>query len=432
MQGYAITKKVAILALMNNGFLSQYFESVGAKKLSEVEVNPAKSNQHEFNGSRELKDVLRTTEKTVFPTKFIWIEEQNEALSEEGTVTWYDARESHATRTEFRLYFPSNPITEMAKAGDTMFIARRTDNSLLIVLTSSGSTIESQLYWLFGLEIPTDSRFSTIEFNAANDHEIDFATRFIMDELGIELEEPENDYIDGLLKPFLGSFPSTIEFSAFARQTFRIPIDMIDDPDGSLLALMDWEEKLFRRLERYVVARRLNEGFFKDEEEDVEGFLSFSLSVQNRRKVRAGYALEDHLTQILLSNHVTFSKKQETENKAKPDFIFPSAEAYRDMSFPSFALTILGTKTSCKDRWRQVLTEARRVDEKHLLTLEPGISVNQTNEMRAHNLQLIIPKMLHKSFTIEQQTWLLDVKTFIRLIENKQIKSHSASGRLFS
>ena len=407
---------------MNNGYLSQYFEAIAAKKLSSVEVDSAKSHQHEFNGSRELKAVLRTAERTQFPTKFIWIEEQNEALSEDGTVTWYDARENHPTRSEYRLFYPSNAITSMAKEGDTMFIARRTDNTLLVIITSSGSTIERQLYWLFGLEPTIDNAFQLSEMSNHN-HELDFAARFILDELGIEIEEPENDRLDTVLAKFGVRFPSTIEFSKFARDSYSEPVDPYVDPDQTLLSYMDWEEKLFRRLERHIVSKRLREGFTSDGNDDVEGFMKFSLGVQNRRKSRAGYAFEDHLAFILNSNSISYSRKEETENKAKPDFLFPSIVDYRSTSYPSELLTMLALKTSCKDRWRQVLPEAARIREKHLLTLEPGISENQTNEMRAHHLQLVVPNLLHKTYNQAQQSWLMDLKSFIDLVHERQKKA---------
>lgn len=43
---------------MKKGFLSEYFEGVVAKRLSAVEANPGKSNQHEFNGVMALKQLL--------------------------------------------------------------------------------------------------------------------------------------------------------------------------------------------------------------------------------------------------------------------------------------------------------------------------------------------------------------------------------------
>ena len=62
---------------------------------------------------------------------------------------------------------------------------------------------------------------------------------------------------------------------------------------------MGREEQLFRRLERKVIAERLQHGFGSDGAElDIDGFIGFSLSVQNRRKSRAGFALEHHLAAI--------------------------------------------------------------------------------------------------------------------------------------
>jgi len=82
----------------------------------------------------------------------------------------------------------------------------------------------------------------------------------------------------------------------------------------------------------------------------------------------------------------------------RPDFIFPSQEAYLDTSFPAEHLTSLALKTTCKDRWRQILCEADRVPRKHLLTLQGGISVSQLKEMRAANVVLVVPKPLQKDY----------------------------------
>ena len=82
---------------------------------------------------------------------------------------------------------------------------------------------------------------------------------------------------------------------------------------------------------------------------------------------------------------------------------------------------MLGAKTSCKDRWRQVLSEAKRIPKKHLITLEPAISPAQTTEMQAHQLQLVIPKAIHATYTPQQQTQLLDVQDFIEMIKHAQV-----------
>ena len=81
---------------------------------------------------------------------------------------------------------------------------------------------------------------------------------------------------------------------------------------------------------------------------------------------------------------------------------------------------MLGVKSTCKDRWRQVLTEADRIKEKHLLTLEAAISTNQTNEMKNRNLQLVIPKAIHETYLPEQQNYIMSVFDFIKMVSLKQ------------
>ncbi|MCO5179243.1 MAG: hypothetical protein M9896_04250 [Candidatus Promineofilum sp.] len=48
---------------MKEGYLSNYFEGVAAKRLSVVEVDPDVSNQHEFNGVSQLREMLKYREE---------------------------------------------------------------------------------------------------------------------------------------------------------------------------------------------------------------------------------------------------------------------------------------------------------------------------------------------------------------------------------
>lgn len=90
------------------------------------------------------------------------------------------------------------------------------------------------------------------------------------------------------------------------------------------------------------------------------------------------------------------------------------------MVFHVERLTLLGAKSTCKDRWRQVLAEADRIEHKHLLTLEAAISTTQTQEMQDKKLQLVIPKEIHATYTPEQQNWLMPVVTFLELVQSRE------------
>lgn len=400
---------------MKQGHLSNYFEGIAVKRLSAVEANPEVSNQHEFNGVNQLKKILGT-ERNRFPAKFIYFgEDEDETAVDIGFVTWYDSRENHPTRSEYRLYYPATTVSEVAVEGDLLVIGKLLDDSVLVVIIRAETTFENNMFWLFNL--PRQEMLGTFavqEIEEENDPELDFASRIILAELGIEITETDENYLELMLDRFNGQFPKTRIFSAFARETLG-DISAIDDPDKAVITWMDQEELLFRTLERHFVSERIENGF-----EDVESFISYSLSVQNRRKSRVGHALENHLEQVFKDNAVTYSRGKVTENKAKPDFIFPDIEHYRNPVFLDTRLTMLGVKSTCKDRWRQVLSEAARIQKKHLLTLEPGISENQTDEMVANDLQLVIPQSLHPTYKSNQQLWLMNVQSFLGLVKTRQ------------
>jgi type II restriction enzyme len=81
---------------------------------------------------------------------------------------------------------------------------------------------------------------------------------------------------------------------------------------------------------------------------------------------------------------------------------------------------VLGAKTTCKDRWRQVLNEADRVDEKYLFTLQQGISANQLKEMCDYNLKLIVPKKYLTCFPSEFRDKIGTLSSFITMVKERQ------------
>ena len=401
---------------MNYGYISKYFSGIGAKRLSEVEVSPDVSNQHEFNGIAEFKNIFGT-EKVNFEAKFIYLSEDEESIiTDEGTLTWYDARENHTTRTEYRLYYSANEVISASAAGDLIVICRVSENELFIIAAPDASTSEKQILWLFGLG-EVGNKFKVRDFTEEQT-EIGFAGKYIINSLGIEVEETVDDYLDELLSKFGNNFPKTWEFSEYARSTIKY-VSPVEAPDETLMAWLEKEEMLFKTLEKHIVQQKLTKGFGQDGT-DVDEFVSFSLSVQNRRKSRAGHAFENHLATLFNANKIRYSKGVKTERNNKPDFLFPGIWEYKDAGFSEQLLTMLGVKTTAKDRWRQVLAEADRIKVKHLITLQPAISENQTDEMKAQNVSLVVPSPLLSTFSKGQQTELLDVKKFIKLVKDRQ------------
>ena len=401
--------------------LSNLFVGAVAKRLTLVETISERSNQHEFQGVQPLRQLLGDADRKGVPTRFIWLSDEQGSLSEDGFLSWSNVRKGKPRTPEYHLYYSTNAATEAMGVGDLLIIALQRDGTFLAVITPASGSVQNQLLWLFGLEPPEGQNVTVQHLDAEHDTELGFAARYILDELSIEPEEPEAGQLDALIEPFGLVFPKTKTFSELARSSLP-DVSAIDDPDGALVDWLDREEQLFRRLERRIVAKRIGDGFHGEGAVDVDGFLSFSLSVQNRRKARAGQALENHLEAVFQAQRIRYARGAQTENRNRPDFLFPGAEAYINPAFPESRLTMLGAKSTLKDRWRQVLSEAHRIDQKHLLTLEPGISRNQTDEMQAKALQLVIPRPLHRTFQPDKQDWLMDLGGFIRLARERQLE----------
>ncbi|MBT7790227.1 MAG: restriction endonuclease [Calditrichaeota bacterium] len=400
--------------------LADSISGVAYKRLKAVEIDPATSHQHEFNGVEPLKQIMGDNPNpTTFPARFVYLENSDdENISIDSEVTWYDARRDHPTRSEFRLYFKKNDALGAARVGDSIFFCRvKNSEQLIIIITPESSTSEQQLSFLFDAgHISEQAHFTGKEFNSRILGPIE---RIILDQLEIEPEETDGSLKNAVIGEYGNMWPTGREFSAFVR-SWLSHVEPRDDPDDALIMWWDTETRMFKVLEQYNLEHTISEGF-----KSVDDFFTTAKSAMNRRYSRAGLALEHHIEEVLNQHSLKFERNGRTEHKKQPDFLFPGSEYYNSGDFPSSGLTILGVKTSCKDRWRQVLSEGSKVPHKHLLTLEPSISENQTDEMKNSLLQLVVPSSIHKTYTENQRNWLFSVSDFIAHVREKQV-SHRA------
>lgn len=405
---------------MKHGHLSEYFCGVAAKTLSAVEADPRTSNQHEFNGVGRLKSILGLAKRTM-RARFVFLaEDADNPDTADGFLTWYDARENDPKRSEHRLYFPSTSVSDKFSPGDLFVLGLLRDGSALCVIAQGNSTSANQIRWLFGIDEAELTGFTVTDEDHIDNVSLEYASRLILDAIGVvTAPEPESvNLLDQILERFGPAFPPTRAFSSFVHEVAKL--DPRDGSDAVLMGWMDLEEAAFRTLERHLISERLRVGFGGDGEVDVDGFIGFSLGVQNRRKSRAGYALENHLEAVFAAHGIRCTRNAVTENRNKPDFLFPSVVEYRDLRYPDARLTMLAAKTSAKDRWRQILGEADRIPNKHLLTLEPGISKNQTDEMAARQVTLVLPSSIHSSYSAAQRSRIMSLGTFIDLVAGRQ------------
>ena len=206
-----------------------------------------------------------------------------------------------------------------------------------------------------------------------------------------------------------GKFPSGADIVAKAVE---MRPESTEEPDKRLLRRRECEFAIFRSIEEFREFPAVERGFSTMEE-----FLACAQTVLQRRKSRSGRSLELHTRAIFAEEGFCegrhFSHQQESEPGRRPDFLFPSVDAYRDGSFPGSRLRMLAVKTTCRDRWRQVLREADRIETKHLLTLQEGISEGQFREMRNAGVQLVVPRPSIHKFPVSVRSGLRTLGEFI-------------------
>lgn len=328
--------------------------------------------------------------------KTVLIKWQND-FTTESCMKYY----GQGTRNEYRItrFGRGFPFLQDDNVGDLLIIAKFTE--------------EDYAGYVLNFDEDIDEFFAT--FNLAPDE-----TNQLIDVAGIVKPDEK---IALLLQEFTGrfnSFPETRQMAQGARDCFNKAYNIADKtlkdkPDEILLSWVDTEYRLFKCMEEKVYADAVNRPFGS-----IDAFVQMANEVLNRRKSRAGKSLEHHLADIFAINKLVFEEQAVTEDNKKPDFLFPNGKCYHNLLFPADNLIVLGAKTTCKDRWRQVLTEADRVNIKFLFTLQQGISKNQLKEMHDSHLKLVVPHKYITSFPQEYQSELFDLAGFIQMVRKKQ------------
>ncbi|AKC08499.1 MULTISPECIES: type II restriction endonuclease [Rhizobium/Agrobacterium group] len=208
---------------------------------------------------------------------------------------------------------------------------------------------------------------------------------------------------------WLTAFPTgrdIIEKTIGLRPASGMPVDV------RLMLRRACEFEIFKSIEEASWLPKIKEGFHS-----IDGFLGMANTILQSRKSRAGKSLEYHTVALFeeegLAPGTAFVHNPLIEVNKRPDFLFPSVAAYQDNSFPANRLRMLAAKTTCKDRWRQIINEADRIQTKHLLTLQEGVSEAQFTEMVEAGVRLVVPSGIHASYPEAVRPHLITLEEFI-------------------
>ena len=246
-------------------------------------------------------------------------------------------------------------------------------------------------------------------------------TNRIIETKGVSSESREKQEIDAFINSLKDDFPASFEMSRAAQmihlKVYADEINLLANPDKILLDWTDEEYRLFRALEYSRYGDTVSRGFGS-----VDDFIILANQVLNRRKSRAGKSLEHHLGAIFDANQIRYTAQGVTEGNKKPDFIFPSIEDYHNPVFSVQNLCTLAAKTTCKDRWRQVLNEADRLRDgnKFLCTMQRGISSAQLDEMQSEKVILVVPKPYIAEYPRDRQDRIWTIRRFIEYIREME------------
>ena len=226
-----------------------------------------------------------------------------------------------------------------------------------------------------------------------------------------QAKEPVSCWLEekDIPKQWFGKFPSAAEI---ILKTIELRSDHSLNPDKRLMRRRACEFEIFKSVEQAVELPSIKKGF-----SSVDEFIGKAQTVLQRRKARSGRSLELHVREIFIEENlnegVDFSHQPESDEGKRPDFLFPSEEAYKNTRFVASKLRMLAVKTTCKDRWRQILNEAKRIKFKHLLTLQEGVSQAQFREMTQAGVKLVIPSPLVHAYPKPVQPHLQTLESFI-------------------
>lgn len=306
----------------------------------------------------------------------------------ESTIKWYGTR----TRSEYRFtrFGRDFPYLDKELVGSVLVLVPESADRFRMHVLSTASDIDD-LEAALGIEL--------LRGWASTDGDVPST-------------ETEDECIERRLRAAvdaLDSFPATelvaqqtrSMLAGCNREFLKYPLD------DQLLECMETEFELFRRIERKVCTPQTAVVF-----KTIDQFIKTANSILQRRKARAGLSLENQVHALLEAARVPHDMKPVVDG-TRPDIVIPGAREYGDATWPTEKLFVVGVKRTCKDRWRQVLQEAPRVDRKHLLTIQNGISASQMEEIEQAGVELIVPKGLHSFFPKPKRSQLRTLDGFV-------------------
>lgn len=414
---------------MKWGAIDSEYVGFGWKRLSSHEIDPKVSNGHEFQGVKALGELLGYQFLDKIPTSYYLISDDpdgNPIVDEfiSSTASWYDSRIRDENRSaEWRLYYPADAgrIQVKCNEGDLMVVGRRKDNTLSVLLIGANTCAEASIINLLGIgRVPERGRGKTRVIEAGG-RDIGLSASETLEQLSLSMTAFEgapppfptpDPRIDGdveveeIAARMISKWPKNL---GSCQDVSRLVISrcafdatsMVHEPDAALMRWLEAAEASYRIWESQHLSAFLKPLRYDEKVSDeilADAVSTRWMSLRQGRVSRAGRMMELFLVEIFKAARLKFDWGGKIEGGKLPDFLFPGVAEYRDDSFPANRLRILGSKTSFKDRWRQILAEGDRVRVKHGVTRDDSITRSIFAQMESESFVVVMPKAIKDTY----------------------------------
>jgi hypothetical protein len=345
----------------------------------------------------------------------------------ESTSTWYDSRRKQKSRRpEWRLYYPKDLklVQEFCSPDDLLLLALRNDDSLAVFLAPKNSVSEQMLLKAFSVTAQHYKQSGNVRWmKTERGVNLDYVSAAAFEQLSLALEEitPLDEHKSGIASEVIATPEEVahgdlqvaevaarmIELWPYgqlgkSRDVVKLVTEACDPKneapaDAALERWLEVAEAAYRMWEKQsacLFLAPLRHDPIISDLELVERLETRWMSFRQSRVTRAGKVMEEFLNILFTRARLRFSTGSEakTESGKLPDFVFPDGGSYRNPEFPTGLLRILGSKTSFKDRWRQILSEGDRVSVKHGVTRDALITAPMFKQMEESGFVVVMPK----------------------------------------
>ena len=356
------------------------------------------SNQHELNAGM-LRKALALPEAGVSGRlELHYVGTSARLLDHESTLyTLYDSRKGKPRSAEYRLYYASAMLQQRASEGDILIVLRQPDSTdLHALVVPAGSQLGSTLSVILDdIGSPLSTRFrhvrKAIGVGALEQLLASLTEPIAGPDAGRVIAAADKTFVSGVLAS--DQLPTT---RSMAEEAQRILAELWPGPidaDQHLFWLLEVETFLFQHLEQQLGQQALDAAT-QEGRIPFEAAVALVLSRLQSRKSRRGQSLQHHFAAVLTRNGIPYTAQGVTEGKESPDFIIPGQAAYDDKTLPDDLLRMVACKSVVRERWRQILSEAARIEAKYLLTVDTDLSTDGLQAMRAANLSVFMPRQV--------------------------------------